>query len=88
MANPVTKLDTLDAIAVHLADAFDSGDQDRIGAGLSAVALAPACAELAAAVGVPLQQLADALLSGELPLELTLGMMKVIDLHLPGGRSH
>jgi DNA-binding phage protein len=81
-------LDSLEAIAVHLADALDSGDPDRIGAALSSVAMAPAGAELAAAAGIPRQQLNDALLSGELALDMTLAIMKVIDLHLPGGRHH
>jgi DNA-binding phage protein len=86
MSNPGPQLDTLEAIAVHLADAFDSGNPDRIASALSAVAVSPAAGELAAAAGYPRQQLNDALLNGELPLDMTLGIMKVIDLHLPGTR--
>jgi DNA-binding phage protein len=88
MSDNPAPLDSLEAIAIHLADAFESGDPERINAALSAVAMAPASAELAAAAGIPRQQLNDALLSGELPLDMTLEIMKVIDLHLPGGRRH
>jgi probable addiction module antidote protein len=82
------QLDTLDAVAIHLASAFESGDPYLIAVALSAVAAAPGGAELAAAAGIPRQQLADALNAGEMPLEMTLAIMKVIDLHLPGTRSH
>ncbi|MGZ5182945.1 MAG: hypothetical protein ACXWC2_20910 [Ramlibacter sp.] len=82
------QLDTLEAVALHLADAFDSGNPELIMAALSAVAISPAAGELAAAAGYPRQQLNDALLKGELPLDMTLGIMKVIDLHLPGARRH
>ncbi|GAB3435110.1 hypothetical protein NX773_02970 [Massilia solisilvae] len=85
MADP---LDTLEAIAVHLADAFESGDPDAIKKALSDVAVSPAAAELAAAAGFPRQQLNDALLNGELPLDMTLAIMKVIDLYLPGTHHH
>jgi DNA-binding phage protein len=88
MSEPTPQLDSLEAIAVHLASAFDSGNADVIAAALSAVAIAPAASDLAAAAGYPLQQLNDALLNGELPLDMTLGIMKVIDLHLPGDRRH
>jgi DNA-binding phage protein len=88
MPNASPQLDTLEAIAVHLADAFDSGNPDQIALALSAVAVSPAAGELAAAAGYPRQQLNDALLNGELPLDMTLGIMKVIDLHLPGTRRH
>jgi DNA-binding phage protein len=88
MSDSTAKLDTLDAIALYLADAFDSGNPDLITAALSAVAISPAAGELAAAAGYPSQQLNDALLKGELPLDMTLGIMKVIDLHLPGTRPH
>jgi probable addiction module antidote protein len=86
MPDNTPPLDSLEAIAIHLADAFESGDPDQINAALSSVAMAPAAAELAAAAGITRQQLNDALLSGELPLDMTLAIMKVIDLHLPGGR--
>jgi probable addiction module antidote protein len=86
MTDTSQALDTLEAVAIHLAQAFESGDPGLIAAALSNVAKSKGCAELAAAVGVPRQQLADALLSGEMPLDLTLGIMKVVDLHLPGER--
>jgi probable addiction module antidote protein len=86
MSANTSQLDSLEAIAGHLADAFESGDPAVITAALSAVAMAPAFPELAAATGIPRQQLADALYAGELPLDIALGIMKVIDLHLPGGR--
>jgi tape measure domain-containing protein len=82
------QLDTLEAIALHLADAFDSGNPEMISAALAAVAVSPAAAELAAAAGYPRQQLNDALLNGELSLDMTLGIMKVIDLYLPGSPRH
>jgi DNA-binding phage protein len=88
MSDPTPQLDTLEAIAAHLADAFDSGNPELIAAALSAVAVSPVAPELAAAAGYPSQQLTDALLNGELPLEMTLDIMKVIDLHLPGGPRH
>jgi probable addiction module antidote protein len=88
MSAPAPQLDTLDAIAACLAAAFESGDPDQTAAALAHVAAAPGLAALAAAIGIPRQQLADALLSGELPLELTLAIMKVVDLHLPGGVAH
>jgi tape measure domain-containing protein len=88
MSDSTAKLDTLEAIALHLADAFDSGNPEMISAALSAVAVSPAAAELAAAAGYPRQQLNDALLNGELPLDMTLGIMKVIDLYLPGSPRH
>nr|WP_307731140.1 hypothetical protein [Massilia agilis] len=78
----------MEAIAVHLADAFESGDPHAITKALSDVAVSPAAAELAAAAGFPRQQLGDALLNGELPLDMTLAIMKVIDLYLPGTRPH
>jgi DNA-binding phage protein len=88
MSDTSPQLDTLDAIATHLAEAFDSGNAELIAAALSAVAVSPAAPELAAAAGYPSQQLTDALLNGELPLDMTLGIMKVIDLHLSGGPRH
>ncbi|MGZ5200652.1 MAG: hypothetical protein ACXWC4_12840 [Telluria sp.] len=87
MSDSTPKLDTLEAIATHLADAFDSGNAESITAALAAVAVSPAAGELAAAAGYPRQQLNDALTNGVLPLDMTLGIMKVIDPHLPGTRS-
>lgn len=80
-------LDSLDAIADCLADAFEDGDGAVVGAALKAVAQAPGLGALAAAVGVPREQLAAALASGEFDLDLTLKIMKVVDLHMSGGRS-
>ena len=80
-------LDSLDAIADCLAEAFEDGQGDAIAAALKAVAQAPALGALAAAVGMPQQQLGAALASGEFDLDLTLEIMKVVDLHMGGGRS-
>lgn len=80
-------LDTLDAIADCLAEAFEDGDGAVIGAALKAVSQAPGLGALAAAVGVPREQLQAALASGEFDLDLTLEIMKVVDLHMSGGRS-
>jgi DNA-binding phage protein len=88
MSSSPPELNTLEAIAMHLADAFDSGNPEMITAALCDVAISPAAPELAAAAGYPRQQLADAMLGGELPLDMTLDIMKVIDLHLPGGPRH
>lgn len=82
-------LDSLDAIADCLADAFEDGDGAVVGAALKAVSQAPGLGlgALAAAVGVPREQLGAALASGEFDLDLTLEIMKVVDLHMSGGRS-
>lgn len=77
-------LRSLDAIADFLADAFEDGDGQRISSALLAVANAPALPELAAAVGLPREQLATALKGSEFDLELTLEIMKVVDLHMSG----
>jgi probable addiction module antidote protein len=77
-------LDSLEAIAVFLADAFDSGDAAQMASALGVVARAKGMPELAAAAGLPRDQLAHSLNSGELSLDATLAIMKVIDLHLPG----
>jgi len=81
-------LDSLDAIADVLADAFEDGEGDVVAAALKAVAQAPGLPALAAAVGVPHEKLGAALASGEFDLDLTLEIMKVVDLHMSGGRSH
>ena len=80
-------LDTLDAIADCLADAFEDGDGQLISAALLAVSQAPALPGLAAAVGLPREQLQAALASGEFDLDLTLEIMKVVDLHMSGGKA-
>jgi probable addiction module antidote protein len=76
-------LDTLESIAVFLADAFDSGDAGRVSAALAVVADAPALPELAAAAGLARHELAASMISGAMSLDATLAIMKVIDLHLP-----
>jgi DNA-binding phage protein len=88
MSDSTPQLNSLEAIAVHLAEAFESGNAQVITAALSAVAISAAAGELAAAAGYPRQALNDALLNGELPLDMTLNIMKVIDLHLPGSHRH
>ena len=80
-------LDSLDAIADCLADAFEDGDGAVVGAALKAVSQAPGLGALAAAVGVPREQLGAALALNEFDLDLTLEIMKVVDLHMSGGRS-
>jgi probable addiction module antidote protein len=90
MADPNTdsaqfdKLDTLDAVAACLAAAFESGDADLMTAALRAVADSDGLVHLAAAASLPRAQLADAMRAGEMSLDTTLAIMKVIDLHLPG----
>ena len=74
-------LSSLEDIAWHLAAAFDGGDAAVIEQALAAVAAAPALPELAAAAGVPRSALIAGLTRGELSLEVTLAVMKVIDLH-------
>jgi probable addiction module antidote protein len=78
------KLDTLDAVAACLAAAFESGDADLMTDALRAVADSDGLAPLAAAASLPRAQLADAMRAGEMSLDTTLAIMKVIDLHLPG----
>jgi len=82
--DPASALDSLEAIAVFLSDAFDSGDAARVASALSVLARAKGMPELAAAAGLPRDELAQSLSSGELSLDATLAIMKVIDLHLPG----
>lgn len=74
-------LDTLEDIAAHLAAAFESGDAATIAAALAQVAHAGGFPQLAAATGLPGAELAAAIESGEMSLESTLALMKVIDLH-------
>lgn len=79
-------LTSLDAIADCLADAFEDGVAAHITVALQAVAQAPALGELAAAVGLPREQLASQLMAAEFDLDLTLEIMKVVDLHMSGRR--
>ena len=81
------ELDSLDAIADCLADAFEDGDGAVIGAAMKTVAAAPGLGELAAAVGMSREGLQTALVAEEFNLDLTLEIMKVVDLHMSGGRG-
>jgi probable addiction module antidote protein len=78
------RLDTLEAVAACLAAAFESGDAGTMTAALAMVAESDGLASLAAAAGLPRAQLADAMRAGEMSLDTTLAIMKVIDLHTPG----
>jgi probable addiction module antidote protein len=77
------ELDTLEAVAAYLAAAFESGDADTLAEALAKVAESDGLASLAAAANLPRAQLADAMRAGEMSLDTTLAIMKVIDLHLP-----
>jgi probable addiction module antidote protein len=80
--DPAT-LDSLEAVAACLAAAFESGDADTLTEAMAAVAESRGLASLAAAAGLPRAQLADAMRAGEMSLDTTLAIMKVIDLHTP-----
>lgn len=84
--NPA-ELDSLDTIADCLADAFEDGDGALITVAMQAVAQAPGLGALAAAVGMPREELQAALVADEFNLDLTLEIMKVVDLHMSGGRG-
>ncbi len=77
-------LDTLDAIADCLAEAFEDGDGAAITVAMKSVAQAPGLGALAAAVGMPREELQAALVADEFNLELTFEIMKVVDLHMSG----
>jgi probable addiction module antidote protein len=79
----MSELNTLEAVAAYLAAAFDSGDADTMTAALAQVADSDGLAPLAAAAGLPRAELADAMRAGEMSLDTTLAIMKVIDLHMP-----
>ena len=79
-------LDTLEAVAACLAGAFESGDAGLMARALAAVAESDGLAHLAAAASLPRAQLAEAMRAGEMSLDTTLAIMKVVDLHLPGAR--
>ena len=78
------ELDSLDAISNCLADAFEDGDGASITLAMQAVAQAPGLGALAAAVGMPREELQAALVAEEFNLDLTLEIMKVVDLHMSG----
>lgn len=81
--NPAA-LDSLDTIADCLADAFEDGDGVAITLAMRTVAQAPGLGALAAAVGMPREELHAALVAEEFNLDLTLEIMKVVDLHMSG----
>lgn len=81
--NPA-ELTSLGSIADCLADAFEDGDGGAITAAMKAVAQAPGLGALAAAVGMAREELQAALVSEEFNLDLTLEIMKVVDLHMSG----
>jgi probable addiction module antidote protein len=82
-ATDPSTLNTLDAVAAYLAAAFDSGDADAMTVALAKVAASSGLPSLAAAANLPRAALADAMRAGEMSLDTTLAIMKVIDLHLP-----
>ncbi|MDN4057185.1 hypothetical protein QPK31_02995 [Massilia sp. YIM B02769] len=77
-------LASLEGLSAYLAAAFESGDAALLLDALALAARADGTAHLAAAAGVPQAALRAAFASGELDLETTLAVMKVIDLHSPG----
>jgi probable addiction module antidote protein len=81
--DPSAALDGLEAVARYLAEAFERGGAEHVASALSNVAKSKGLAELAAAIRMPREQLRDALNSGALSLDMTLEIMKVIDLNLP-----
>ena len=76
-------LNTLEAVAACLGAAFGSGDADAMRVALAKVAESDGLAALAAAASLPRAELADAMRAGEMSLDTTLAIMKVIDLHMP-----
>jgi probable addiction module antidote protein len=79
----MSELNSLEAVAAYLAEAFESGNPDTMAAALATVADAPGLASLAAAANLPSAPLAEAMRAGEMSLDTTLAIMKVIDLHMP-----
>lgn len=77
-------LATLEALAAYLAAAFDSGDAALLAEALAVAALAEGTTHLAAAAGLPQAELRHAFATGEMSMGMTLAVMKVIDLHMPG----
>ena len=82
--DPAADLTTLDALAAYLAAAFDSGDAGVLADALAAAAQAEGTTHLAAAAGLPQAELRHAFATGQLSMGMTLAIMKVIDLHMPG----
>jgi probable addiction module antidote protein len=81
--DPAAALDSLEAVAIFLADTFETGDAAYVANALGVIARAKGMAELADAAGLERGPLKDALEAGQLSLDATLAIMKVIDLHLP-----
>ena len=77
------QLNTLEAVAAYLAAAFESGNAETMSEALATVARSDGLPLLAAAASLPRAELADAMLAGEMSLDTTLAIMKVIDLHMP-----
>jgi probable addiction module antidote protein len=77
------QLNTLEAVAACLAEAFESGSAEAMTAALAKVAQSEGLAALAAAANLPRTELAEAMLAGEMSLDTTLAIMKVVDLHMP-----
>jgi probable addiction module antidote protein len=77
------QLNTLEAVAAYLAAAFESGNAEAMTVALATVARSDGLALLAAAARLPRAQLGEAMLAGEMSLDTTLAIMKVIDLHMP-----
>lgn len=77
------RLATLEAVAAYLAAAFESGDADLMTQAMATVARADGLAHLAAAASLPRAQLGEALSAGEMSLDTTLAIMKVVDLYRP-----
>lgn len=76
-------LETIEAICAYLARAFESGDAEAMTVALATVAKSDGLVPLAASAGLPRAALADALAAGEMSLESTLAIMKVVDLYRP-----
>lgn len=83
--SPAAPLATLESLAAYLAAAFESGDAAFLAEALATAASAEGTAHLAAAAGLPQAQLRHAFATGEMSMATTLAVMKVIDLHMPGG---
>jgi probable addiction module antidote protein len=78
-----SRLTTIEAIAAYLAAAFESGDAELMTQSLATVAQADGLDHLAAAANLPRAQLGEALRAGEMSLDTTLAIMKVVDLYRP-----
>lgn len=78
-----SRLPSLEAVAAYLAAAFESGDADLMAQALATVSRADGLDHLAAAANLPRAALAAALASGEMSLDTTLAIMKVVDLYRP-----